>query len=246
MSLTGSDPAPLAGVDVIVLAGGLGTRLRSVVGETPKILAPVDGTPFLDLLLGRLADLGAARAILSLGYRADMVIEHLRDRAPPLPVATAVEPEPLGTAGGLRLAARNAATDPVVVINGDTWVEADYAALLASHRRSSAPCTILCARVEDASAFGQIEIGADGLIGRFLEKDATITGPGTVSAGIYLFASAGLAALNASKGPSLEHDFFAPYAPGRVHGCVGDQVTFIDIGTPAGLALAAARLGRPR
>jgi len=243
MSPKGSNVLPLAGVEVIVLAGGLGTRLRSVVGETPKILAPVDGVPFLDLLLNRLAELGAARAILSLGYRADMVLRHLEANPPPLPVATAIETEPLGTAGGVRLAAREATGGTVMVVNGDTWVEADYAALLASHKRLGAPCSILCARVEDARAYGTIEIDDRGIIARFLEKNA-VQGGATVSAGVYLFAQAGLEALNAMPGPSLEQDFFAKFAPGRAHGYIGASVSFIDIGTPAGLALAASRLGR--
>jgi mannose-1-phosphate guanylyltransferase len=244
MSPTGSNPTPLGGVDVIVLAGGLGTRLRSVVSDRPKILAPVDGTPFLDLLLAKLAALGAARAILSLGYRAEMVDDHIRTRPVPLPVVTVVEPEPLGTAGGLRLAAPLAATDPVIVMNGDTWVEADYGAFLASHHRMAAPCSILCARVEDASAFGRIEIGADGLVTRFVEKDAALKGPATVSAGIHVISRLGMADLLKSTGPSLERDFFAHYAPGRVHGFVDPSAYFIDIGTPAGLALAATHLGR--
>jgi NDP-sugar pyrophosphorylase family protein len=236
--------SPLNGVEAIVLAGGLGTRLRSVVGDTPKVLAPVDGTPFLDLLLARLADLGAGRAILSLGYRADAVVDHLKTHSSPLPVEIVIEPEPMGTAGGVRLAAKRATTDPVLVINGDTWVEADYGAFLTSHRQGRHSGSILCAKVEDARAFGRIEIGGDGIISRFAEKNLQLTGPGIVSAGVYLFGRTALAALEATPGPSLENDFFAGFAPGRVHGYIGETVSFIDIGTPAGLALASTRLKR--
>lgn len=193
-----------------------------------------------------LADLGVSRAILSLGFRADAVIRHLEGKsaALPLPVETVVEPEPRGTAGGVRLAARHGSTDPILVLNGDTWVEADYRGFLASHRRRGRPCSILCAKVGDARAYGRIEIGGDGVITQFSEKNPEITGAAIVSAGIYLFSPAALALLESTPGPSLETDFFGRQAPGWAHGYVDKSLSFIDIGTPSGLAAASARLAQ--
>jgi NDP-sugar pyrophosphorylase family protein len=115
---------------------------------------------------------------------------------------------------------------------------------LSSHRRHGRPCSILCARVDDARAFGRIEIGGDGVINGFAEKNLDLIGPGIVSAGVYLFGPEALAALDKTPGPSLEKDFFGSFAPGRAHGFVGDSVSFIDIGTPAGLTAASRYLSK--
>jgi NDP-sugar pyrophosphorylase family protein len=123
--------AGLDGIDVLILAGGLGTRIRSVLGDTPKVLAPINGRPFLDYLLDRLAAEAAGRVILSLGYRAEAVAAHLATFDPPLAVEQLVEPAPLGTGGALRFAMPSLRSDPVMVMNGDTWIEADFGAMLA-------------------------------------------------------------------------------------------------------------------
>lgn len=115
----------LAATPVVILAGGRGTRLSAVVADRPKVLAPVAGKPFLHWLLRDLERQGARRIVLSLGYLADQVEAFLRDFPPgALTVATAAEPEPLGTGGGLKLAARQLALKgPLCVLNGDTWIE---------------------------------------------------------------------------------------------------------------------------
>ena len=112
----------LKDIDVVVLAGGLGTRIRDTLGDTPKLLAPVGGTPFLDLLIRRLKSCQARRLVLGLGHLADRVAAHL-DANPPdaIEVVTAVEPEPLGTAGALRFVRTHIRTDPVMVMNGDSF-----------------------------------------------------------------------------------------------------------------------------
>ncbi|TAN64720.1 MAG: hypothetical protein EPN20_08070, partial [Magnetospirillum sp.] len=138
------DMRGLFGIDVVVLAGGLGTRIRGVLGDTPKVLAPINGRPFLDHLLDHLARLGAGRAVLSLGVGADRVSDHLAHRPPPLPVIQVIEPAPLGTAGALRHALPCLSGDPVMVMNGDTWLETDFAAFLAEHHRAGRPVSLLC------------------------------------------------------------------------------------------------------
>src|SRR5258708_12180186 len=92
----------LASIDVAVLAGGLGTRLRPVLGETPKILAPIGGRPYLDHLLSWLAGFGATRVVLCLGFRAELVLDHVkRNPFPGLEVVTSIEPDPPPPAGPL-------------------------------------------------------------------------------------------------------------------------------------------------
>src|SRR3954470_5460473 len=162
--MSSSPPKPgagsdLASVDVAVLCGGLGTRLRSVLGETPKVLAPVAGRPFLDHMLLWLASHGARRVVLCLGVRADLVLEHLTKRnVADLEIIPSVEPQPLGTAGALRLALPQLRSDPALVINGDTFIDADLGAFIAAHRQSGATASVLCAQVPSTARYGRLEI----------------------------------------------------------------------------------------
>jgi len=249
--MSSSPPKPtaaaggLASIDVAVLAGGLGTRLRSVLGETPKILAPVGGRPYLDHLLTWLAGYGARRVVLCLGFRAELVLEHLK-RHPfsGLEVATSVEPEPLGTAGGLRLAVPLLKSDPVLVMNGDTFVDADLTAFVEAHRRTRAAASVLCATVPSTARYGRLDIDATGWISRFREKDPADTGAGPINAGLYLFSQAWLSDFARGSAPSLERDVFAKAAAGTFHAVPAGDVAFVDIGTPESYAEAETILGR--
>jgi len=228
----------LAEIDIAVLAGGLGTRLRNVVPETPKILAPVAGRPFLDHLLEWLIRQGARRVVLCLGYRAQDVLAYLNTRSfPPLKIRTVVEPEPLGTGGAVALARPLLASDPVMVINGDTFIDADLNAFLASHLASRAEVSILSAEVQDASPYGRLEIGPHDRVLRFQEKDAAASGPAWINGGLYLFDQTILSAIGRLSKGSLEHDILERMAPGVIH-AFRTHGRFLDIGTPQTLALA--------
>ncbi len=230
----------LEGIDGVVLAGGLGTRLRGVLGDVPKVLAPVAGRPFLDHLIDWLAGFGARRLVLCLGHRADRVVAHLATRPPgPVTLVPVIEPEPLGTAGALRLARPHLGSDPVLVLNGDTAFDADLAGFVAGHRAAGAAASLLCVEVEDAARYGRIERDQRGFVTDFFEKDPTQCGPGLISAGVYLFSAALLDQLARLPGPSLERDVFPRLPPGtlRAEAVPG---AFIDIGTPESLAAASA------
>ena len=233
--------AGLDGIDVVVLAGGLGTRVQGVLGDTPKVLAPINGRPFLDHLLDHLARLGAGRAVLSLGHLADKVQDHLAARRPPLPVVTIVEPKPLGTAGAMRLVAPALLSDPVLLLNGDTWLDVDFAAFLDAHRQAGRLCSILCVEVADVSRYGRVEVAADDSLAAFVEKDPAFTGAGWINGGAVLFSQASLARLAQASGASIERDFLAALPPGSIH-CHLSGGTFIDIGTPESLIQAASVL----
>lgn len=232
----------LFGIDVVVLAGGLGTRIRGVLGDTPKVLAPINGRPFLDHLLDHLAALGAGRAILLLGVGADKVSAHLDRRSPPLPVIPVIEPAPLGTGGALRHALPNLTSDPVMVMNGDTWLETDFAAFLAEHRRAARPVSLLCVQVDDISRYGAVELAESGTVTRFAEKAPGRNGPGLINGGALLLSRQALDRLAAGSGPSLETDFLGQLPPGWIHGWRAEGAAFIDIGTPDSLAEAGGVL----
>ncbi|RAU21886.1 nucleotidyl transferase [Paramagnetospirillum kuznetsovii] len=236
--MTESGDNGLGGIDVVVLAGGLGTRIRSVLGDIPKVLAPINGRPFLDHLLDHLAALGAGRVVLSLGVGADQVRAHLDGRDLPLQVLAVAEPAPLGTGGALRHVMPRLVGDPVMVMNGDTWLEADFAQFLAEHRRSGRAVSLLCVAVAEVSRYGRVEIAADGQVTRFAEKDPTLAGPGWINGGAALLSRPALDRLAAETGPSLERDFLAQLPPGWIFGWRAEGAAFIDIGTPESLAEA--------
>jgi NDP-sugar pyrophosphorylase family protein len=236
---------PLASVDVAVLAGGLGTRLRSVLGETPKILAPVAGRPVLDHLIDWLGGFGARRIVLCLGVRADMVLEHLAAQAdvgkPTVEIVPSLEPKPLGTAGALRLALPQLRSDPALVMNGDTFIDADLGAFVNAHRTSGSAASVLCAQVPSTARYGRLEI-ADNRIQRFAEKDPDQTGPGSINAGLYLFSRRWMIEFAQGAGESLERDVFQAAPAGTFAAVPAGDATFIDIGTPETFAEAEAVL----
>jgi len=235
----------LAAVDVAILAGGLGTRLRGAIGETPKVLAPIGDETFLDYLLRWLAGFGARRIVMCLGFKADKVVEHLRRHpVPDLDVSTSIEPKPLGTAGALRLAVPLFRSDPVMVINGDTFIDADLPGFLSTHRAARSAASILSTAVPSMARYGRLVVDAAGAIQRFAEKDPTDTGPGPINAGIYLFSRSWLETLAQGQSESLERDVFAASAPGTFRSVPAGEAAFIDIGTPESLAEAGTVLAR--
>lgn len=225
---------PLHGIDVAILAGGLGTRIAGILGDTPKILAPVGERCFLDHLLDNLAALGAKRVVLCLGHLADRVIDHLGRSVAPMVVEWCIEAEPLGTAGGLALARPLLHTDPIMVINGDTWLVADYAGFIAQHHALSAQASLLCVAVDDVGRYGAVGISADRRVLSFKEKGGS--GPGWINGGVALLSQGILAQVPACG--SLENDVLKTLCPAHLIGFTDDNVTFIDIGTPDTLAVA--------
>ena len=232
-------------LDVFVIAGGLGTRIEPVLGNVPKLLAPISGRPYLACLLDWLRRFGAARVVLGLGHQARAVVDFLkRDTASlsDLAVEAVIEPRPLGTAGAVRFARRNLRTDPVLVMNGDSFADADLCKFLEHHRGMRAKATLLCAEVDDAGRYGRVELDQAGLIQGFVEKDAAFHGSSPVSAGVYLFSAALLDEIAAGNATSLERDVFARAPAGSLAAFTG-RFAFIDIGTPQSLALAGKVIG---
>jgi NDP-sugar pyrophosphorylase family protein len=229
----------LSQIDVVVLAGGLGTRIQSVLGDTPKLLAPVGDQTYLDLLLDWLQSFGARRVVLSLGHLADKIIDYVEahPRAD-LDIITVTEPEPMGTAGALRFVRNRVTSDVALVMNGDSWIDADLAALCTAQVNGDAAGTLLCVCVPDAGRYGKIDLDVNGRVAAFAEKQKD-AGPGLINAGVYAFSTSAWDIIGASKGRSLERDIFAKQPDCLAVFNAGD-VPFIDIGTPESLAQAAA------
>lgn len=225
-------------LDVFVLAGGLGTRIRPVLGDLPKILAPISGRPYLGYLLDWLRCFGARRVVLGLGDRAEAVLDYMKAQpANPIELATVVEPWPLGTAGAIRYARDALRSDPVLIMNGDSFTDADLCAFVLHHRSAKAIGSILCAEVDDAGRYGRIELDQRGRIHGFVEKDAAFHGSAPINAGIYLLSASLLDDIADGDAVSLERDIFARLPPGSLAAFTG-RFRFIDIGTPESLAAA--------
>lgn len=227
----------LADIDVAVLAGGLGTRIRGVLGDTPKVLAPVAGRAFLGHLLDYLTGYGARRVVLCLGHLADRVTAWLAQGGAcrSLNVVCQIEPRPLGTAGALGYVRGELRSGTVLVVNGDTFIDADLRAFVAAHRLSGAEASVLCVEVEDAARFGRVEVGPDCRVRRFVEK---APGRGTINAGVYLLSAAFLDRFIAAGAVSLERDVLEKMPPGSLNAHIA-KARFVDIGTPESLAAAA-------
>ncbi|MBI1209612.1 MAG: NTP transferase domain-containing protein [Azospirillum sp.] len=227
----------LGGIDVVVLAGGLGTRLQGVLDGLPKVLAPIDGRPFLDHLIEWLAGFGAKRIVLSLGYRADKVVALLADRPAPPALVPVIEPAPLGTAGAVRFVRPMVTSSTALVLNGDSFVDADLGEFARRHLASGVDFSLLCVEVPNVDRFGSIELDDQGFVARFVEKDPSRRGPGLISAGIYLLSATALDRIVARSGPSLERDILQQLPPRSIRAEVV-RGAFIDIGTPESLAEA--------
>ena len=233
----------LEALDIFVLAGGLGTRIRPVLGDLPKILAPILGRPYLAYLLDWLERFGALRVVLGLGHRAQAVVDYLDARpAGRIEVATVIEPSPLGTAGAIRFARGVLRSDPVLVMNGDSFTDADLCAFVDRHLAAKTIGTMLCAEVDDAGRYGRVELDQSGRIGGFIEKDANFHGTALISTGVYLLSADLLDDIAAGDAASIERDVFERLPSGTLAAFAG-RFRFIDIGTPESLALAAVVFG---
>lgn len=220
-------------VTAAILAGGLGTRLRSVVADRPKVLAEVCGRPFLTYLLDQLKSAGIENVVLCTGYLGEQVQARFGDHYRGMQLAYSQESFPLGTAGCLRLALPLLTTDPVLILNGDSFCAADLRSFWEWHCGRESELTLLLTQVPDTARFGRIQLnGLDRIIG-FEEKNEE-AGPDWINAGIYLVRRKILAKIPAGKQVSLEREIFPTLLNTRFYGyrC---QADFIDIGTPESL-----------
>ena len=229
-----SESLPLAGIDVAILVGGLGTRLRGVVDDVPKPLAPVLDRPFLYYLLDMLALRGARSVTLCSGYMAGLVKEKTGTKWLGMPVHHSVENEPMGTAGALALARDYLQSARVLVLNGDTWLEPDFEAFAAAAEKSD--FCIAGATVPDASRYGMLDWDALGRLIAFTEKNQSGTS-GSINAGMYLITQNLLASLSVEP-LSLERQVLPGLTLERRVKVFPTDSPFLDIGIPEDYAAA--------
>ena len=227
-------------ITALVLCGGLGTRLRPVTGDLPKVLAPVAGHPFLHHILRYLAGQGISDVVLCTGYAAAAVTSYCGDGSWwGIRVRYSHEAEPLGTGGAIKHAQPLIASDPFLVLNGDSMIRADLAHLVHFHLEKQARISLVITEVSDKMRFGSVQLAGDGSIDGFSEKGHQ--GSGLINAGIYLMDRDVLDAISTGCSASIEHDLFPRFAGKGLYGMVAAG-SFIDIGTPEAHALAQTAL----
>jgi D-glycero-alpha-D-manno-heptose 1-phosphate guanylyltransferase len=234
---SGKSRTGIRDVTAFILAGGLGTRLRSVLPDTPKAMAPIAGAPFLNHLLDKLVLSGITRTILCTGHLAGQIEGAIGGTYRGMEMAYSREDRPMGTGGAVRLALPFLETSRALVLNGDSFCDFDAAAHLARHESAKAQGTLVLARVDDCSRYGSVTLGADDSVSRFQEKGA-LKGGGWINAGVYLLERSVLQAIPAGREVSLERETFPGLVGNGLYGFRMEAGGFIDIGTPDSYAQA--------
>jgi len=224
-------------VKAVLLVGGLGTRLRSVLPATPKPLVSVGRKPFLDLLVCQLRCQGIRHMVMCTGHLAEQIENKFGDgRAWDVVIEYSREPEALGTAGAIKLAARYLRdVHDFLVLNGDSFLEIDFRKLVRFHRVHNGMVSIAVRRARNAARYGTVRMAASGQVIGFAEKTGS-NSPGLINAGVYVFSRGILAHI--PDGPaSLETEVFPRLLDHGVY-ALEQHGTFIDIGTPEDYARA--------
>jgi D-glycero-alpha-D-manno-heptose 1-phosphate guanylyltransferase len=230
-----------SGLTCVILTGGLGTRLRSILPDTPKPMACVNGRPFLEYLLTQVRVAGYTDVILCTGYKAEVIENYLADgRRYDVQIRYSRERELLGTAGALSQARHLIRSDPFLVMNGDSYCAVDFEELISQHQARNAVATIVTTRIEDRSRYGSVVVGPQDAIVTFSEKGET-RGSGYINGGIYVISQTVLDLIPAGKYLSIERDIF-PSLVGRGLYAFKTSGVFIDIGTPSKLQQAQSVL----
>jgi D-glycero-alpha-D-manno-heptose 1-phosphate guanylyltransferase len=219
-------------LEAIILAGGFGTRLQPVVTDIPKSMAPVNGRPFLEFLLDYLIASGICDVVLSVGHLRDVIMNHFGVSYKSLRISYAVEEEPLGTGGGIRLALWKIAGQQAVVLNGDSFFRVDLRNMITQHQEKKAHATIALRRLTDTGRYGRVMMNRSRKITEFTEKGG-IPGKGYINGGVYILEKAFLMEPDFRGAFSIEKDCFqVRYPELRMFGFPSSGY-FIDIGIPS-------------
>lgn len=225
----------------IILVGGLGTRLRALFPDRPKALVPVAGRPFIAWMIDDLRKHGIERIHLAAGYRANQLVTWRNEQPVNERLTVSIEPEPLGTAGGLRYAAKKVPGDDVLVINGDSFLPAlQLGAWLREGLPAATWATLAVTHIEKAGRYGTVEFDAEGRVTAFLEK--ADREQGWVNGGVYWMRRTLIDKIPATGASSLETDIFPRLAAARVLSVRKVDPPLLDMGTPEGLAAMEAHL----
>jgi len=217
--------------EAVILAGGFGTRLQSVVKDVPKPMAPVCGRPFLEYQLDYLRAFGIEKVVLSLGYLPEVVKDHFGDDYHGMEIAYAVEKDPLGTGGAIAFAAEQISGKNFWVFNGDSLFEVNLPMMEEIFFATRADIALALRTVEDVSRYGMVETDELSKITYFREK-SDVKGPGTINGGVYLINKTKFLEVAPQGRFSIEKEIFMPDDRLLSLSGVVSDTYFIDIGIP--------------
>jgi D-glycero-alpha-D-manno-heptose 1-phosphate guanylyltransferase len=220
----------------VILCGGLGTRLRPALTDLPKPLAPILGRPFLAYLLDQLKDAGFSHAVLSTGYKRDILSGMIGSEYNGLSIQYVEETSPLGTGGALKWVMGQAKADEYLVMNGDSYLGLPFKDYLRQPTNGYQALLAL-AKVDDCARYGTVSTDESGQVLQFIEKQG-IAGPGDINAGIYRIQAGILSRFPPQEAFSLERDVFEPLSRSGHLRAIPYDAPFIDIGTPESLLAA--------
>lgn len=218
--------------EVILLAGGLGTRLRSVLQDTPKCMAPVKGLPFLEYVMDYLLKWDVQRFILAVGYKGDQIVNYFGENYKNTPVVYSIEDSPLGTGGGILQALTFCRSSIVLVLNGDTIFTIDIRQLIDQHHKSNAGMSIALRKVDDISRYGEVIIDPNNKVIAFAEKHNQQRA-GLINGGVYLIDPVVYKSVAPSAVFSLENDLFPLLIQDQLLFGFPSDGYFLDIGIPS-------------
>ncbi len=220
--------------EAIILAGGFGTRLRSVVSDQPKCMAPVNGKPFLFYLINFLQAGGVEKFILSVGYLHESIEDYLQENYSPLDYKISLESEPLGTGGAIKLACEKSVEQNVLACNGDTLFKINLRELTDFHKTKNSACSLSLKPMENFDRYGIVELNENDSIKSFKEKKFYTSG--LINGGVYALNVGSFKNENLPEKFSFEKDYLEKNVsstsnPQKLFGIVQDKY-FIDIGIP--------------
>lgn len=227
-------------MEAVVLAGGMGTRLRPVVQDIPKPMAPVGNRPFLSYILDELLSQGVRRVVLSTGYRHEVVEDYFGHHYKGVEIAYSVEDSPLGTGGAIKKALAYVHTPQAMILNGDTMFKVDLQAMQQFHQEHGADMTLALKKLDDCARYGVVETSEDDRVIRFGEKMASKSG--AINGGIYMLKKELVLEKDLPEKFSFEKDFMEAFYQDMKMIAFESDAYFIDIGIPQDYARAQNEL----
>ena len=214
--------------EAIVLAGGLGTRLRSAVPNLPKCMAPVAGKPFIEYVIDYYQGQGIDHFIFAVGYKKEFIEDFLKTKK--MNYSLSAEDEPLGTGGAIRVACSVAKSNDVLVINGDTFFGINMPELYACHTKTAADCTLSLKEMTSFDRYGTVELDTGRSVKAFREKEWRQQG--LINGGVYALTVSQFLKEDLSSRFSFEKDYLEKYVGIRQMSALKQDGYFIDIGIP--------------
>lgn len=217
-------------IDVVILCGGWGKRLRSIVADRPKPMVEINGHPFLDILIDHAIGFGFRRFVLCIGYKSSIIRQYYQNSGEHREIIFSEEKKLLGTAGAIKKAEPFIISSPFLVANGDSFCEVDLKKFIKFHVSKKALVSIVLTSIQNPADYGNVVLGHNQRISKFSEKGKSHKNS-FVNAGLYLFQKEVLSLIPSEIVFSLEQNLFPKIIDRSLYGYI-TQGIFLDIGTP--------------